>query len=201
MTPARFFYKLTFRPPFRQVKELLLAWQKKRRHRHWRRWHERHRACKIHPLVEIRDDVSLTLDNLKFGHGTLIERDVTFWLGTGLRQGIELGERVYVGRNCYLGAIETLRIGDDTIIGAYSYFITANHQASRWDVPIRQQDYTSEPVLIGRDVWIGAHVTILPGVNIGDHAIIGAGAVVTKSVPAGEMWAGVPAKCIGRRAK
>jgi len=54
-------------------------------------------------------------------------------------------------------------------------------------------------VVIGRDVWIGCHVVVLPGVTIGDHAVVAAGAVVTKSIPSGEMWGGVPAKKIGER--
>jgi len=48
-------------------------------------------------------------------------------------------------------------------------------------------------------VWIGCHVVILPGVTIGDHAVIGAGAVVNKDVPPWEKWGGVPAKKIGMR--
>jgi acetyltransferase-like isoleucine patch superfamily enzyme len=199
MTPADFFYKLTFKPPFRQIKQILSDLAKMRRHRLWRRWHQRNRACRIHPSIEIRDDTSVTMANLKLGRATVIERDATFWLGVSLRDGIELGERVYIGRNCYLGAMEPLRIGDDTIIGAYSYFITANHAFANPAIPVHQQGYTSKAVIIGRDVWIGAHVIVLPGVSIDDHAIVAAGAVVTKSIAAGEIWAGVPAKCIGRR--
>ena len=55
------------------------------------------------------------------------------------------------------------------------------------------------PVTIGDFVWCGLNVTILPGVNIGDRVIVGAGSVVTKSIPAGSIVAGNPAKIIGRR--
>ena len=199
MTPAEFFYKLTFKPPFRQVKHWLLARSIARRHRRWRLGQERQRDCQIHPSLEIRDDTPVTPANLKLGQGTVIEREVTVWLGEHPQASIELGRRVYVGRNCYLGAQEPLRIGDDTLIGAYSYLITANHSFANPALTIRQQGYTTRPVTIGRDVWIGAHVVVLPGVSIGDRAVVGAGAVVTKSIPAGEIWAGVPAKQIGRR--
>ena len=64
---------------------------------------------------------------------------------------------------------------------------------------MREQDYNSNPIKIGRDVWIGCRVTILPGVTIGDHAVVGAGAVVNRDVPAGEKWAGIPARKIGVR--
>ncbi|MBQ6158936.1 MAG: hypothetical protein IJJ20_08005, partial [Thermoguttaceae bacterium] len=53
-------------------------------------------------------------------------------------------------------------------------------------------------IVIGKDVWLGANVTVLPGVTIGDGAIIAAGAVVTKDVPASTVAAGVPAKTIKR---
>jgi acetyltransferase-like isoleucine patch superfamily enzyme len=64
---------------------------------------------------------------------------------------------------------------------------------------INQQKHTSEPINIGNDVWIGANSTILKGVNIGDGAVIAAGAVVTKDVGAYTIVAGVPARKIGER--
>ena len=85
------------------------------------------------------------------------------------------------------------------MIGAYTYIISANHCIDDPDRLVRDQGFTGAPIVIGRDVWIGCHVTILPGVTIGDKAVIGAGAVVTGAVPGGEIWAGVPAKKIGER--
>jgi len=82
------------------------------------------------------------------------------------------------------------------MIGAYSYIITENHVTTRTDVAYARQGYDGSDVVIGRNVWIGCHVTILPGTVIGSHAIIGAGAIVTHSVPDGETWAGVPARRI-----
>ena len=61
---------------------------------------------------------------------------------------------------------------------------------------MRGRGFDGADVQIGTNVWIGCHVVVLPGVTIGDHAIIGAGAVVTKTVPAGETWAGVPARIV-----
>ena len=56
----------------------------------------------------------------------------------------------------------------------------------------------SAPITIGKQVFIGGHCIILKGVTIGDGAVVGAGSVVTKDIPAGEIWAGNPAKCIGK---
>lgn len=198
MTLGEFFYKLTFKPPFRQVKEALRLRSIQRRHEAWCRWYRRERKCLIHPSIELRDDRPLTRDNIALGYGVVLERDVTLWLAndTGV---ISLGNRVFVGRNCYLGAVKSLIIGADTLIGAYSYIITADHGMDDLTVPVSAQGYRSEPVVIGADVWIGAHVKIRSGVSIGDRAVIGMGAVVTKDVPPGEIWAGVPARRLGLR--
>lgn len=83
------------------------------------------------------------------------------------------------------------------MIGANCYVITENHGKQRGDIPFKQQNYDGSDVVIGRNVWLGCHVTVLPGISIGDNAIVGAGAVVTKNIPANETWAGVPAKKIG----
>lgn len=107
---------------------------------------------------------------------------------------ITLGENVYVGPYSYLGSCHNLSVGDDTLIGAYSYLITVNHSRERPGVAVASQGFRGGDITIGRNVWLGCHVVILPGVVIGDEATIGAGAVVTKSVPPGETWGGVPAK-------
>jgi len=129
--------------------------------------------------------------------GACIDCGVIVWLGSEAEQKgfIHLAERVYVGPYSYLGTSgHKLAIGADTMIGAHSYIITENHCTQRTDVPYARQGYVGGDVIIGKNVWIGCHVAVLPKVTIGDHAIIGAGAVVTKSVPSGETWAGVPAR-------
>ena len=103
---------------------------------------------------------------------------------------------MFFGRNTYLGAWTPIRIGDDTLIGAYCYIISGNHRFEQRELPIRVQGYEGEPITIGRNVWLGSHVVVLPGVTIGDNAVIGAGSVVTSSIPAAEIWAGVPARKI-----
>ena len=86
-----------------------------------------------------------------------------------------------------------VRIGDYCVLGPDSKIVTVGH-------PIGGLYYSAtyqEPVVLGRNVWIGAGAIILPGVSIGDHVIIGAGAVVTRSIPSGKVALGIPAKITG----
>jgi acetyltransferase-like isoleucine patch superfamily enzyme len=92
-----------------------------------------------------------------------------------------------------------ITIGDNTLIGAYSYIVSANHRFESRAAPIRDQGYRGAPIEIGEDVWIGTHVVILPGVRIGKGAIIGAGSLVNRNIPEYEIWGGVPARFIKKR--
>ena len=135
---------------------------------------------------------------LKFGTGSVIERGCTIWCAGEAESepSVTAGDNVFVGRNTYLGAWKPISIGSDTLIGAYCYIISGNHRFDAPDLPLRAQGYDGEPITIGRNVWLGAHAIVLPGVTIGDNAVIGAGSVVTTSVPRTEIWAGVPARRI-----
>jgi maltose O-acetyltransferase len=122
---------------------------------------------------------------------------VIVWIedACGVPARIELAEGVYVGPYTFLGSCHRLSIGAGSLIGGYSYLITANHRRPTDAAASRAASgYEGGDITIGHNVWIGAHVTILPGVSIGDAAVIGAGAVVTRSVPTGETWGGVPAR-------
>jgi acetyltransferase-like isoleucine patch superfamily enzyme len=168
--------------------------------RGWTRWRwlvqQRKTGRLIEPSVRVQGGLSALEKQLVFGKGIHLDQGVIVWVGEAVGS-ICLGERVYVGPYSYLGTLDhKLEIGEDTMIGAHSYIITENHATQRKDIPYARQGYEGANVKIGKNVWIGCHVTILPGVTIGDHAVIGAGAVVTKPVPAGEIWAGVPAKAI-----
>lgn len=90
-------------------------------------------------------------------------------------------------------------IGNEVMIGPNAVIRASNHGHERHDVSIWEQGQTGGKIVIGDDVWIAANVVILPGVTIGSHSIIAAGAVVTKDVTAYSIVAGVPAKLIAKR--
>jgi len=177
----------------------------RRAYQHFQRWRLRQAWLKemrrhgvsIHKSIELtgRADVKPWL---KFGTGSVIERDCTVWCAAEAdsEPSVITGANVFVGRNTYLGAWKPIWIGSDTLIGAYCYIISGNHRFTAPDLPVRTQGYEGEPITIGRNVWLGAHVIVLPGVTIGDNAVVGAASVVTSSVPGAEIWAGVPARRI-----
>ena len=111
---------------------------------------------------------------------------------------IEIGNNSGIGKNANLNG--KIKIGDDVMMGPDVIMYTINHESSRSDIPMNRQGVTEEkPIIIGNDVWIGARAIILSGVEIGDHSIIGAGAVVTKSFPPYSIIGGNPAKLIRSR--
>lgn len=116
--------------------------------------------------------------------------------GTG--RWIHIGNNSDLGINCVVYG--ELHIGDDSFMGPDVTIWTSNHLIDRTDLPMRLQGTTGiQPVRIGNDVWIGTKVIILPGVNIGDHAVVGAGAVVAKDVPPWAIVVGNPARIVRYR--
>lgn len=139
--------------------------------------------------------------NASIGPDVQIDREVSIWISeaTGANPELHLGARSYIGRHTYIGVHQPIHIGADVLIGAYCYLISANHNFSRRDIPIRDQGFDGKPIRVGDDAWFGTHVVVLPGVTIGRGAIIGAGSVVNCDVPAYEIWGGVPAKFLKTR--
>lgn len=112
---------------------------------------------------------------------------------------IVIGSNVGIGGHSFICCPSRLTIGDNTITGQYLSVHPQNHVFTDPDTPIRLQGVTAQGVHIGADCWIGAKVTILDGVSIGDGSIVAAGAVVTQSFPPRSIVGGVPAKIIGQR--
>lgn len=133
--------------------------------------------------------------------GAGLERDITIWISpdAGSQPELILGEKVFIGRDTYLGVYKPIHIGRRVLVGAYCYLISANHNIERRDIPIVEQGFTGAPIVIEDDAWLGTHVVVLPGVTIGRGAVIGASSVVTCDIPAWEIWGGVPARFIKQR--
>ena len=106
----------------------------------------------------------------------------------------ELGDHVSVHPMCYLDATGGLTIGNDVSIAHGVSILTTEHDYAAAGVATRDAAVRCAAVAIGNDVWIGAGARILAGVRIGDHAVVGAGAVVTRDVPARQVVGGVPAR-------
>ncbi len=105
---------------------------------------------------------------------------------------VELGDRSGIGSGSIITGKCT--IGNDVMMGPNCIIYTRNHKIDDVTVPMNTQGNAEEkPVTIGDDVWIGGRVIILPGVKIGSHSVIGAGAVVTKDVPEWAIAVGNPA--------
>lgn len=111
---------------------------------------------------------------------------------TDFGKNITLGKNVFINACCHFQDHGGVTLGDDCLIGHNVVFATLNHGIA----PEKRASTYPAPIRIGRKVWIGSNSTILQGVTIGDNAIVAAGSVVTKDVPANTIVGGVPAKYI-----
>ncbi|MDT8303282.1 MAG: acyltransferase [Sedimentisphaerales bacterium] len=127
-----------------------------------------------------------------FGTGVSIDRyaDVTVKYGE-----LIVGPGTYIGQFSVICARKKIIIGKDCLIAEH---VTIRDQDHRFGPGLLTKDagFTSSPVEIGDNVWIGAKVTITKGVTIGDHSVIGANSVVTKKIPPKAIAVGSPAKVI-----
>jgi maltose O-acetyltransferase len=104
---------------------------------------------------------------------------------------IAIGDRVFLNQGAVVAAQESIEIGDDTLIGDFSAIYDSNYhqlEPSHADKP--------KPVTIGRNVWLGSGVLVLPGSEIGDHTVVAARSVVRGTLPSRVLAAGNPAKVI-----
>jgi len=105
---------------------------------------------------------------------------------------LEIGSGVFINYGASLSAHQLVRIGDGCQLGSYACLMDNDYHS----VEDREKPGDSKPIILGKNVWLGVRVIVLKGVTIGDNAVIGAGSVVTKDIPANCLAAGVPAKVI-----
>lgn len=184
------------------------------RHRAWTRWHLvrywRFLALRLrNPRVITRGLVFLDRGariEARRGHGrVVVGRFVHIGANSALRchEGtLTVADKCVLGRrvsvNCYLD----VEIGDSTLLADDVYVSDFDHRFDDPHVPIKDQGIVRSRVRIGRDVWLGTKVTVARGVRIGDGAVVGANAVVTRDLPAHSVAVGVPARVVkDRRAR
>ncbi|MEV6394695.1 DapH/DapD/GlmU-related protein [Streptomyces sp. NPDC051907] len=125
-----------------------------------------------------------------------------FYFGDGARVGyggtttstarVRVGDRVTIGQHTILNANHEITVGDG--VGTGSYLAVWTHGYHFGHGPLNGTQPAYAPVHIGRDVWLGYHVTVLPGAHVGDDTVVAAGSVVTAPIPAGVLAGGVPAR-------
>ena len=143
---------------------------------------------------------------LKIGEHTSIEDHTVLVSGTDWSVPDHKPGSIYIGSHTSIGKFNNIRagggniqIGSHCLLAQFVTIVASNHQTAR-DALIQSQPWTrDEHVVIGDDVWIGAGVTILPNVTLGDGCIIGSNSVVTRDVPPYAIAAGIPAKVIKYR--
>jgi acetyltransferase-like isoleucine patch superfamily enzyme len=132
-----------------------------------------------------------TAGKVKLGRVSLRGMTTRIEIGAQARGRLTIGERVFINQGSTIVAATEIAIGDDCRIGDYTTIYDTEYHPVESTASVR-----SAPVRIGRNVWIARGVTVLPGVTIGDHAVIAANALVTHDVPDRTLVAGVPARPI-----
>lgn len=157
-------------------------------------WRERARELcwKLNATAETEQELRRSLQRQLFGSGgDDVWLQPPFFCDYGSH--IHLGKRVYFNFNCVVLDVCEVHIGEHTLFGPAVQIYTATHPLAAEQR--RKYEY-GEPIHIGADCWIGGGAIILPGVDIGDKTVIGAGSVVTKSIPGGVLAAGNPCRVV-----
>ncbi len=111
---------------------------------------------------------------------------------TDFGKNITIGKNVFINACCHFQDQGGITLGDGCLIGHNVVFATLNHGFA----PADRASLYPAPIVLGKNVWVGSNSTLLQGIRIGDNAVIGAGSVVTKDVPANTIVGGVPARIL-----
>lgn len=139
-------------------------------------------------------DTDQVRDRLSEIFGTRIDESTTIFppFYTNFGQFTTLGKNVFINHACSFLDIGGITIEDDVLIGPRVNITSENHPLD----PSDRKALIPKPVHIKRNAWIGAGATILPGVTVGENAVVAAGAVVSRDVPPNTVVAGIPAKVV-----
>jgi len=160
------------------------------------------RSIRIHRAAVLDNwspEKLLLAESVAIDRGTIL-----FWGDEAGQSGgvMQFGAHTWIGpyNNFRTTGQGSIRLGSRCYISQFCTFVSHNH-GTRRDTPMQLQfhDQSKCNITVGDDVWFGVGTAVLPGVTIGDGAVIGAGSVVVRSIPPFEIWAGAPAKKIGDR--
>jgi len=128
----------------------------------------------------------------RLADGVIIDRsaDITAKYGT-----LAIGSRSYLGQFCVICARESITIGADCLIAEHVSIRDQDHRFGH-GLTTAKAGFTTAPILIGNNVWIGAKATVIKGVTIGDNVVVAANSVVTHDIPSNVVVAGVPARIL-----
>jgi acetyltransferase-like isoleucine patch superfamily enzyme len=156
---------------------------------------------------------------IRLGEGVIVDDNAVLDARGDGNEGITLGDRVFVGRNtilyckggdivvgagvsfsanCQVASVRRVEVGAETVVGSFSYFLSGGEYDPASPVPFARQSgqHEARPLRIGANCWIGAHVTVTDRGDIGEHCVVGAGAVVTGPLPPNCVAVGVPARVV-----
>ena len=121
------------------------------------------------------------LNQIHFGKRFCFRRKFYLYIAKGAK--VSIGDGSYFNNNVSINCLEKITIGKRCMIGENVKLYDHNHRFRDLSRPIAEQGFTTKPITIGDDCWICSNVTILQGVTIGDHSVIGAGCLIYKDVP------------------
>jgi acetyltransferase-like isoleucine patch superfamily enzyme len=146
-----------------------------------------------HAFMRTRATI-LKMWGLPLGRGVMFSGTPVFAGSRDPRKTLKVGQRSFINYPVHFDCSAAITIGVGVSVGHHCIFVTTGHEIGTKD--FRAADRQLKPIVVGDGVWIGACVTILPGVTIGEGAVIAAGAVVNKDIAANTLVGGVPAKLI-----
>lgn len=167
----------------------------------WRNFYYRALGVKLNGYVWLREiEIPRNYADIKIEANCALDRGVTLLCGgkPSAQPKIFIGADTYINRYSFIDAISSIKIGRDCAIASNCYITDHDHGLDLRFAPLKQP-MVAQVTKIGDRVWLGANVTVLKGVTIGDDAIIGAGSVVTKDIPPRSIAVGVPAQVIKNR--
>lgn len=132
--------------------------------------------------------------NVEIGNNVILGHNLSIQTVKGSK--IKIGNNVTINDNCFITALFGIDIGEGTSIAENVSIRDFNHCYAQKKIPLKEQGFEGDKIIIGKNCWLCKGCIILPGVTIGDGAVVAANAVVTKDVPSYTVVGGVPAKLI-----